>query len=162
MAELNRGKQFEAKFKEDFKRSFPEGTIDRLYDSVSGFKAVTNISDFIGYNYPNIYYLECKSHKGKSFPFSALSQYDKLKEKVGIKGVRVGVVIWFIDLDQVYYVPIKTIRKVLELGIKSFNPESLRGKLDCTIYNYYEIPSIKKRVFLDSDYSILANLSEGE
>ena len=41
MTELNRGKQFETKFKEDFKRSFPEGTIDRLYDSMSGFKAIS-------------------------------------------------------------------------------------------------------------------------
>lgn len=51
----NRGKQFESVFKQDFKRSFPEGTIDRLYDSVSGYKAISNISDFIGYDYPNIF-----------------------------------------------------------------------------------------------------------
>ena len=57
---------------------------------------------------------------------------------------------------------LKTITKILELGIKSFNPETLRSKLDCTIYNYYEIPSVKKRVFLDSDYTILTTLSEGE
>ena len=74
----NRGKQWESRFKEDFINSFPNGTIDRLYDTTNGFKAITNISDFIGYNYPNIYYLECKSHKGSSFPFSELSQYDKL------------------------------------------------------------------------------------
>ena len=89
----NRGKQWEAKFKQDFINSFPknEVSIDRLYDSVSGFKAISNISDFIGYAYPNIFYLECKSHKGASFPFSALSQYEKLCVKVGIKGVRAGV-----------------------------------------------------------------------
>jgi hypothetical protein len=90
---LNRGKAFENKFKEDFLRTVPDCSLDRLYDSVSGFKAITNISDFIGYSYPNIFYLECKSHKGASFPFSNLTQYDKLVCKVGIKGVRVGVVL---------------------------------------------------------------------
>jgi hypothetical protein len=48
----NRGKQFENKFKIDFVKSFPEGTIDRIYDTTNGFKTISNISDFIGYNYP--------------------------------------------------------------------------------------------------------------
>ena len=30
------------------------------------------------------------------------------------------------------------------------------------LYNIKEIPSIKKRVFMDSDYSILLNLKDGE
>ena len=29
-------------------------------------------------------------------------------------------------------------------------------------YNIIEIPSIKKRIFMDSDYSILLNLKDGE
>ena len=90
---INRGKQFEAKFKSDFINTVPNSTIDRLYDSTSGFKAVSNISDFIGYSYPSIMYLECKSHAGNTFPFSNLTQYDKLVRKIGIKGVRVGVVL---------------------------------------------------------------------
>lgn len=62
----NFGKKFEQKMKEDFKKSFPDGTIDRIYDSVSGYKTISNIADFIGYNYPNIFYLECKSHLGRT------------------------------------------------------------------------------------------------
>lgn len=154
----NKGKQFEVKFKEDFKRSFPNSTIDRIYDTTNGYKTISNISDFIGYNYPNIYYLECKSHQGNTFPLTNLTQYDKLKAKVGIKGVRAGVVLWFIDHDKVCYVPISTITQLKKDDKKSVNVKMLEDKS----YNIYEIPSVKKRVFLDSDYSILADLKEGE
>lgn len=73
--------------------TMPNSTIDRLYDSTSGYKTISNISDFIGYSYPNIYYLECKSHLGNTWNFVNFTQYDKLKEKVGIPGVRAGVVL---------------------------------------------------------------------
>ena len=61
MATTNRGKQFEERFQNDFERSFPDGTIDRIYDTVNGYKTISNVSDFIGYNMPHIFYLECKS-----------------------------------------------------------------------------------------------------
>ena len=89
----NKGKAFEEIFKKNFKESFPDGTIDRIYDTTNGYKTISNISDFIGYNEPNIFYLECKSHLGNTFPLANLTQYDKLKEKVGIPGVRAGVVL---------------------------------------------------------------------
>ena len=155
---MNKGKAFEQKMKEDFKKSFPNGTIDRIYDSVSGYKTISNVSDFIGYNYPNIFYLECKSHLGNTWNFSYFTQYDKLKTKVGIKGVRAGVVLWMLDHDKVVYLPVSSVTKMMEDGKKSFNVKMLEDKL----YNIYEIPSVKKRVFLDSDYSILADLKEGE
>ncbi len=154
----NKGKAWEQKFKEDFLTSFPQGTLDRLYDPVGGYSGIHNISDFIGYNYPYLFYLECKCHKGVSFPFSALSQYDSLIKKVGIKGVRVGVILWLIDLDKVYYVPISTITKILNSGIKSFNPK----KLDKKVYNYYDVSGEKKRVFIKCDWKILMNTLEGE
>ena len=154
----NKGKKFETKFKEDFKRSFPFGTIDRLYDQMSGYKTIANISDFIGYNYPVIMYLECKSHQGNTFPFSNLTQYEDLTEKVGIHGVRVGVVLWMIDYDSVIYVPIKTITKMKEDGLKSINMRTLNHN----DYRYFDIPSKKKRVFMDSDYSVLANMEDGD
>ena len=89
----NYGKAFEEKFKKDFLITVPNCSIDRIYDSMSGYKAVTNISDFIGYSFPNIFYLECKTHKGASIPFDNITQYEKLKNKVGIVGIRVGVVL---------------------------------------------------------------------
>ena len=136
----------------------PNSTIDRLYDSTSGYKTISNISDFIGYSYPNIYYLECKSHLGNTWNFVNFTQYDKLKEKVGIPGVRAGVVLWMIDHDQVVYMPVSTVTKMKEDGCKSYNVKMVADKT----YNIREIPSVKHRVFLDSDYSSLAQLKDGE
>ena len=157
MSGVNRGKQFELKFKEDWERTFGKYTIDRLYDSVSGYKAISNISDFIGYKFPHLFYLECKSVNNNTFPFQNLTQYDKLLPKVGLKGVRVGVVIWFKDHDKVWYVPISTISKMKQDGKKSVNVLKSQNEG----YNIIEIPSVKKRVFMDSDYSVLLTLEEG-
>ena len=153
----NRGKQFEAKLKEDWQK-LENSTIDRLYDSVSGYKSISNISDFIAYCFPNIFYLEAKSIHGNTFPLVNLSQYDKLLKKVGIKGVRVGVVIWFIDHSKVLYVPISTIKQLKKDKKKSVNIRTIFDEG----YVVYELPSIKKKVFCDTDYSILLSLKEGE
>lgn len=153
----NYGKQFELKFFEDFKKSFPEGDINRIYDTQSMYH-ISNLCDFIGYNYPNIFYLECKSCLGNTFPFSNLHQYEKLKSKVGIKGVRVGVVIWFREHDKVVYVPVKTITKMKKDEKKSIN---INNSIE-EGYKIIEIPSKIKRVFLDSDYKCLMDLEEGD
>lgn len=153
---LNRGKQFEYKFKKDFEK-LEDVSIDRIYDSVSGYKAISNICDFIAYKCPNIFYFECKSIKGNTFPLTNLKQYDKLIVKKGIKGVRVGVILWFIEHQKVLYIPIKTFKKLKEDGKKSFNIKMVEDKT----YECVEIPSQIKKVFLDSDYSVLFNLDEG-
>ena len=46
------GKAFEDHFKEEWKKSFPKGDIIRLYDVSMGYANITNVSDFIGYEYP--------------------------------------------------------------------------------------------------------------
>ena len=81
-----------------------------MYDPTNGYYGISNICDFIGYVFPHIYYLECKSIKGNTFPFSNLKQYEKLCDKIGVKGVRAGAVIWFYEKDAVLYAPISTIR----------------------------------------------------
>lgn len=152
----NKGKAWELKFKEDFKKSLPDSTIDRIYDQISNYKNISNVSDFIAYSYPNIFYIECKSKKGNTFPFVNLTQYEKLLSKVGIKGVRAGVILWFIDHDIILYVPISTITKMKEEGKKSVNIKDIDN------YNIIKIPSVKKRVFSSGDYSVLLNLKEGD
>ena len=153
----SKGKAFEEKFKEDLKKSFPDGTIDRLYDTTMGYKSISTVSDFICYNYPNIMYIECKTHKSSSFPFTNLTQYDKIKMKVGIKGVRAGIVLWLYEKDKVFYIPISTIMQMKADGKKSVGLRSIEEG-----YNIIEIPSQKMRVYMNSDYSCLANLKEGE
>ena len=153
----NRGKEFEAIFKQQFLASFPNSFILRLPDQVSGYKYTSsNICDFIGYAKGKLYLIECKTHLGASFPLSNLSQYNKLLPYVGIPGVRVGVVLWLIDKDKIFYVPIST---VIQMKIK--NKKSISYK-DIDKWRIMEIPSIKKVVFMDSDYSVLDILEEGD
>lgn len=157
MNNKNYGKDFERKFKQDFLKSFKECSIDRIYDSMSGFKHISNISDFIGYVFPNIMYLECKSHRGASIPFANITQYSTLKKKVGIKGVRVGIILWLIEKKCVLYIPISTITQMVKDGKKSVGLKAIEEG-----YNIKILPSKERFTFLDTDYSLLANLEEGE
>ncbi len=154
---INRGKQFEKKFYNDFLK-LPGSTLDRIYDQISGRNDLKNICDFIGFCKPYGFYIECKSKQGNTFPLTFLTQYDRLVTKVGIPGVRVGVVIWFIDWDKVIYCPISTITQLKADGKKSVNIKMLEDSK----YRLIDLPSTKKRVFLDTDYSPLLSLKEGE
>ena len=151
------GKEWETKVKEDFQK-IDGSSIDRIYDTTNGYKNINNISDFIAYLYPCIYYLEAKSCRGNTFPLTNLTQYAKLSEKVGIPGVRVGILLWMIDHDVCLYVPISTITKLKQDGKKSVNIKMIQEGT----YNIKVVPSIKKRVFLDCDYNILRDLKDGE
>ena len=151
-------KNFEAKFKEDFSK-IPESTIDRLYDTTNGFHGISNPCDFIGYVYPNIFYLEIKTTKGNTLPLDRITQYDKLIKKSGIKGVRAGVIVWFYEKDKIIYVPISQVKKMKDDDKKSIN---LKNLLDNNEYKHYNIIGVKKRTYFDSDYSILTQTGEGD
>lgn len=153
---MNRGKQFEQKFALDMKKSFPNSLLIRLPDQQSGYRISSqNLCDFLFFRYPILYCIELKSHKGNTFPFTCLPQYEKLTAKVGIKGVRAGVVLWMIDHDLVLYVPISTITKMKNDGKKSINVK------DVDNYPIIKIPGVKKRVFIECDYRCLKDLEEG-
>lgn len=151
------GKAFEEHFKNGWVKSFPEGDIIRLYDVTSGYLNISNISDFIGYNYPNMYYIECKAHAGASIPFTKISQYDKLIKKAGINGIRAGVILYLYDKEKVFYIPAKTIKTMKEDGKKSVGLKAVEEG-----YRIIEIPSKKLRVFMESDYTIMNSLEEGD
>ena len=152
---INYGKKFEERFKLDWTNSIEDSCIIRLYDNTSGYLSISNISDFICYKQPNIFFIECKSHKGASIPFDDISQYNKLIQVAGIPGVRAGIVLWLYEKDKVFYVPVKTIKELKEIGEKSVGLRHLEK------YDIIEIPSKKLRVFMESDYSILLSLPEG-
>jgi penicillin-binding protein-related factor A (putative recombinase) len=102
--------------------------------------------------------LECKSIEGNTFPIKNFTQYEKMKEKVGIHGVRAGVVLWFIEHKKVLYIPVSTFTKLIEDGKKSFNIKMVGSEE----YFSLEIPGEVKRLFIDSDYSILRELEDGQ
>ena len=151
MASINYGKKFEERFKLDFISSMKDSSIDRIYDTMSEYKNIHNICDFICYKYPFIFYIEVKSHKGNTFPLRNLTQYDMLLQKVGIPGVRSGVLIWFIEHDRIIYVPISTIQKMKQNNEKSVNIRTI----DKSNYRFFEISSTKLIKFLKADYNIL-------
>lgn len=153
----NQGKAFEAKFKENWKQSFPKSFIYRLPDQVSGFLNTSqNPCDFICFTNSKLFLIECKSHDGASIPFTAIPQYERLLRYKNIENVFPGIILWFKEKDIVLWVPIEEAEKIYLAKNKSIKLSMFINKE----YNLIEIPSIKKRVFMDSDYSILANLKK--
>lgn len=151
------GKDFEEQFKRQWKKSFPDGDIVRFHDIQYGYKNISGLCDFACYNFPLLFYIDCKAHKGASIPFSAIPQYDKLIEKAGIKGIRAGIVLYLYEKEKIFYVPISTIKQLMDEGKKSVGIKAFEEG-----YRIIEIPSKKLRVFMDSDYTVLMNTEEGE
>ncbi len=65
-----------------------------------------------------------------------------------------------IEHDVVVYLPTDTVTKMKADGLKSFNVKLLTNNPNN--YKFIVVPSIKKRVYMDSDYSILLNLEDGD
>ena len=155
------GKKFEAVTKEQWKKSFPGSFIFRIPDPQSGYSGWggSNMCDFIGFVAEGInnntkgqlFLIEVKSHKGNTIPWTAIRQYDKLLTYRDQKDVHVGIIIWFIDHDKVIWCPVEEAKKMHDDGLKSISIKLLQNRL----YNILELPSIKKRVFLDTDYTPL-------
>ena len=144
----NRGKDFEKVIKEAFLK-IPDVSVDRLHDQTTGFAGSTNICDFIVYNYPHQYYIECKSVHGNTLPFANISknQWQGLLEKSNIFGVQAGIICWWIDRDVTLFIPIQHLQ-----SIKTFLPQSKSVRYDMERgHGVIEIPGKKKRVFFDYD-----------
>ena len=109
----------------------------------------SNISDFICFKTPNLFLIECKRHSGNTFPFSAFRQYEGLLEWKDVTGVHPGVVLWLYDHDKVLWVPITTFERLKQEDKKSFNIKMI-GEYECL-----ELPSVKMRTFMTTDYSKL-------
>lgn len=138
----SRGKEFETFVKRDLEKV--EGVvIIRLYDPVGGYVNVKNLCDFILYRKPNMFCLECKSIKGNTLSYDNISQYDDLVKHSGYDGVESGVLIWYIEHKEVYWVNAEYMRTQREkLNKKSINIKDLRVacllkgdviKIDCEI-----------------------------
>ena len=68
---MSPGKRWE----QDFRKSIDDISCIRLYDTTNGYAGVKNPCDFIYYVYPNMYVMELKSVKGKSFGFDNITDY---------------------------------------------------------------------------------------
>lgn len=98
------------------------------------------------YKKPNILYLECKAIKGNTLNFKSHireNQWNGLTQKLYIDGAKAGIICWFIDLDETYYIPIYNLNWMLKVEHKlSFNAKTDFDRA-------YLIEGKKRRVFFD-------------
>lgn len=160
MAE-NRGKKFENVVREAFEK-VSNVSIDRLHDQTTGYLGSSNICDFIVYRKPYEYYFECKTIHGNTFPFVNVTdtQLKGMLEKSQIKGVKAGIICWWVDRDVTKFIPIKVIALMKMCGHKSIRYDFWDNIIDTDAMETYKIYSIhgkKKRVFFDYDMEELLN-----
>lgn len=153
------GKNFELKFKEDILK-IDGVSVDRLIDGMSGYKITSRqVADFIAYKKPYLFYIELKVvEKGNTLNLQRIRQYELMTSKVGIDGVNVGVVTWFVEHGLVCYTPIEEVTRLKREGYKSIH-KNMVDNFDGG-FETYSIPGKKKRVFIDSDYTKLIEIAE--
>ena len=148
----NLGKSFEANFKSNWKKCFPNGFIFRLQDLMSGYKDVSqNPCDFICFENGRLFLVECKETAENTLNFSKIRQFKKLCDFIGIKDVYPGVLIWFSSHDKVIWVDASELVKMQNDGKKSVNIKMLEQKQ----YNILDFHGELKRVFVECDYHLL-------
>lgn len=155
----NMGKVFE----KDFFKSFPQHTnisIDRVYDTTSGFKGHRTFCDFIVYRYPSIFFFELKSYEGTAIPIKAISdnQFEGLLNKAYISGVQAGVILNYRIADSVefaYYLDIKQIlslksngESIIPIEFAALQGTLLEGTKKRTRFTY-NIPSFLDKILID-------------
>ena len=127
---------------------------------MNGYKETSgNPCDFLCFPGENkLFMIECKEHKGASIPFTAIPQYERLLEYKDFPGVYPGVMLWLSEKDIVMWIGIKEMEKMVNDGKKSIGIKMLED----SSYNIMIIPSEKKRIYLESDYTSLLNFVEIE
>jgi hypothetical protein len=153
----NCGKEFEKQIRQQFE-SIPDVSVDRINDNV-GFAGAYNIADLIVYRRPHKLYLECKTIKGTSFPFSNINQKaltDLVYQDI-IPGVGCYFLIWFIDLDLTICVNATEIY----LKMHGQNKKSI-GVGSFKDFDYIEVEGTKKRKYYKYNLVKLLNELDGE
>lgn len=142
----SRGKEFESFVKRDMMKV--EGVdVIRLYDPVGGYSNVRNICDFIVYKKPYMFCVECKSTKQNTLNFADIRQYDDLMSQTKYDSVQSGVLIWYIEQKEIYWVDAKYMKVLREdLKCKSINIKDLRIACKSPFYYVIRIDAEIKRI----------------
>ena len=152
MSNTELGKKFEAIFKADWKKCFPNTFLFRLNDQFNGYKETSqNPCDFLAMNNGYMWMLECKETTEGTINFSKIPQLDRLKSYVGVKDVQPYILVWYSKFDKVIACPVAEALKMQKDGKKSI---SLKMLNDDTYY-VIDLPSTKKIKFLETDYTYL-------
>lgn len=150
----SRGKDFEQVVRRDLEK-LDNVDVIRLYDPVGGYTGVKNICDFIVYKYPHMLCLECKTTQENTLHYSMISQYNSLIDQLNFNGVKPGVLIWYINQKEVWWVGADYMKIQHEdLGKKSINIKDLR---DARTTSVVKIDTTVKRINPVCDFTSLFN-----
>lgn len=121
------GYKFEDRILKEFQEA--EVHIKRIKSRSTGFKGDNEIADFYIYYNPTLFYIEAKSVKGKSLPFSNIqkNQAIGLWEASKVDGIVAGFLVEYREVDEVYFIEISAMNELLEKGIKSFSLDFARS-----------------------------------
>lgn len=133
------GQDFEAKVEEALSKS--QFHWKRIKTRNSGYKGDNEIADYYLYARDRLIYIEAKTVKEKSFPFSIIqpNQLVGLYKASQFKGVHGVFLVEFRDTRNVYVVPISAVKEQLENKKKSFSEKDLAKREDCPIIDMNNI-----------------------
>jgi penicillin-binding protein-related factor A (putative recombinase) len=101
--------------------------------------------------------LECKETKEGTINFAKIPQLARLKDYIGLTDVQPYIIVWFSKHDKVIACHASEALKMQADGKKSISLKMLDDKS----YNIIDLPSVKKRVFLETDYTYLLHKVKG-
>ena len=165
MANTDIGKKWEDKFKSTWEKQFPGKLIYRLPDQQAGYagEGGSNPCDFLCYSGDCILMVECKAHKGISINFSEIRQYKKQLDYKGKYKTFPGVLVWFYEKDQIIWVSIEEMEKMVLDGEKSIGLRMINNKKPYKkLYNIITVPATKLRTFMEADINYLVEVLNGE
>jgi penicillin-binding protein-related factor A (putative recombinase) len=143
----NYGKIFENNFKQS-SIGLQNIIVERIPDQVSMKRNSKNVCDFLCYMYPNIFYIELKSTKGKTFAINRISQHQwqQMMIRQEVNGVKCGILLNFRpvnDFEQCWYISLSELNKIATKGKKSIKLDEIKqigieleGKLKKINYQY--------------------------
>ncbi len=127
---MNSGKRFENNFRDSipdniFFYRFRDGTSSWDKGQMTRFQQ-KNICDCMLHDGKYLYFLELKSHKGKSLPLSAIreNQIKSLMDADKHRNIIAGLIVNFSDVEETYFMDIKLAHKWFYNGVRKSIPIS--------------------------------------
>lgn len=135
------GKMFEEDFFENAKELDSQALVTRLYDTTNGFRGVANPCDYIAATEFGTVFLELKTTIETSLSFNNITenQWFQLSRAERCKFSLAGILVYFQKHEKIIWYPILTLEEVKQSGVKSVNPNFIKG---------YEVAYKKRRTRL--------------
>lgn len=132
---------FEEDFFENAKELDSQALVTRLYDTTNGFRGVANPCDYIAATEFGTVFLELKTTIETSLSFNNITenQWFQLSRAERCKFSLAGILVYFQKHEKIIWYPISTLEEVKQSGVKSVNPNFIKG---------YEVAYKKRRTRL--------------